>query len=155
MFNSCDPMDCSPPSSSVHGILQARIMEWVAISFSRGSSWPRSRTQVSCIAGRFFTNWAMREAPHTVWFQLKFWKMNHNNRDRMNIAWKWGRLEGVGGRDWKKPQGKLWSWLNVYNIFVAVIVSQVYTHIASYQSKMCRFLHVSYIPQKIFKKKKL
>ena len=48
----CDPMDCSPPGSSVHGILQARILEWVAISFSRGSSQPRDRTWVSCIAGR-------------------------------------------------------------------------------------------------------
>ena len=44
----CDPMDCSLPGSSVHGIFQARIMEWVAISFSRGSSQPRDRTQVSC-----------------------------------------------------------------------------------------------------------
>ena len=51
----CDPMDCSLPSSSVHGILQARILEWVASPFSRGSSWPRDRTHVSCIAGRFFT----------------------------------------------------------------------------------------------------
>ena len=50
----CDPMDCSPPGSSVHGILQARILEWVAISFSRGSSQPRDQTQVSCIAGRHF-----------------------------------------------------------------------------------------------------
>ena len=46
----CDPMDCSPPGSSVHGILQARILEWVAIPFSRGSSTPRDQTQVSCIA---------------------------------------------------------------------------------------------------------
>jgi len=46
------PMDCSPPGSSVNGILQARILEWVATSFSRGSSQPRNRTQVSCIAGR-------------------------------------------------------------------------------------------------------
>ena len=51
----CDPMDCSPPGSSVHGISQARILEWVAISFSRGSSQPRDRTSVSCIAGGFFT----------------------------------------------------------------------------------------------------
>ena len=50
----CDPMDCSPPSS-VHRIAQARILEWVAISFSRGSSPPRDQTWVSCIAGRFFT----------------------------------------------------------------------------------------------------
>ena len=52
LFNS---MDCSPPGSSVHGILQARILEWVAIPFSRGSSGPIDETQVSCIAGRFFT----------------------------------------------------------------------------------------------------
>ena len=49
-----DPMDWSPPSSSVHGILQARILEWAAISFSRGSSRPRDQTQVSRIAGRCF-----------------------------------------------------------------------------------------------------
>ena len=52
----CDPMDCSPPGSSVHGIFQARVLEWVAISFSRGSSQPRDRTPVSRIAGRFFTS---------------------------------------------------------------------------------------------------
>ena len=48
-------MDCSLPGSSVHGILQARILEWVVIPFSKGSSWPRDWTQVSYIAGRFFT----------------------------------------------------------------------------------------------------
>ena len=58
----CHPVDCSPPGSSVHGILQARILEWVAISFSRGSSQPRDQTQVSCIAGRHFNLWATREA---------------------------------------------------------------------------------------------
>ena len=51
----CDPMHCSPPGSSVHGIPQARILEWVAISFSRGSPQPRDQTHQSCIAGRFFT----------------------------------------------------------------------------------------------------
>ena len=55
-------MDCSLPGSSVHEILQARILEWIAISFSRGSSWPRNRTRGSCIAGRFFTNWAAAAA---------------------------------------------------------------------------------------------
>ena len=50
----CDPIDCSPPGSSNHGILQARILEWVAISFSRGSSRPRDSTHVSHIAGRCF-----------------------------------------------------------------------------------------------------
>ena len=51
----CDPTDCSLPGSSVHEILQAGILGWVAIPFSRGSSQPRDRTRVSCIAGRFFT----------------------------------------------------------------------------------------------------
>ena len=58
----CDPMDCGPPGSSVHGILQARILEWVAIPFPRASSRPRDWTCVSCIAGRFSTIWATREA---------------------------------------------------------------------------------------------
>ena len=51
----CNPMDCSPPGSSVHGILQARILEWVATSYSRESSQPREWTCISCLAGRFFT----------------------------------------------------------------------------------------------------
>ena len=58
----CDHMNCSTPSSSVHGISQARILEWVAIFFSRGSSQPRDQTQVSLIAGGFFTNCTTREA---------------------------------------------------------------------------------------------
>ena len=56
-------MDCSPPGSSVHGILQARLLEWVAISSSRGSSQPRDQTQASQIAGGFFTVWDTKEAP--------------------------------------------------------------------------------------------
>ena len=58
-------MKCSPPSSSVHGILQAKILEWVSVSFSRGSSWPRDRIWVSCLAGRFLTIWVTREAPRS------------------------------------------------------------------------------------------
>ena len=57
----CDPMDYT-----VHGILQARILEWVALPFSRGSSWSRNRTGVSCTIGRFLTNWAIREALYFV-----------------------------------------------------------------------------------------
>ena len=53
-------MDCSLSGSSVHGIFQARLLEWIAISFSRGSSRPRNWTQVSQIAGRRFTDWATR-----------------------------------------------------------------------------------------------
>ena len=68
LFN---PMDCSPPGSSVHGTLQARILEWVAIPFCRGSSQPRDQTQVSCIAGGFFTIWATKEAPVRGWGPIK------------------------------------------------------------------------------------
>ena len=59
------PMDCSPLGCSVHRILQARILEWVAVPSSTGSSWPRDQTHISaifCIAGRFFTHWAPWEA---------------------------------------------------------------------------------------------
>ena len=65
-----DPMDCSPPGSSVHGILQARTLAWVAISFSRGSSQPRDRTHVSwssCTVGRFFTTEPL-EKPNIFFF---------------------------------------------------------------------------------------
>ena len=58
----CDPMDCRLPGSSIHGIFQARVLEWGAISFSRGSFQPRDRTQVSRITGRCFTIWGTREA---------------------------------------------------------------------------------------------
>ena len=56
----CNPMDCSPPGSSDHGIFQARILEWVAMPTSRGSCRPRDQTWVSCTAGRFFTIWATK-----------------------------------------------------------------------------------------------
>ena len=59
----CHSVDCSPPDSSVHGILQARILEWVVILFSIVSSWARDQTWVSCTVDRFFTIWATREVP--------------------------------------------------------------------------------------------
>ena len=68
--DSCNRIDCSLPGSAVRGILQARILEWVAISCSRGSSQPRNRTQVSCTADRFFTNWVMREPYPRAWSHL-------------------------------------------------------------------------------------
>ena len=58
----CDPMDCSPPASSVHGILQARILVWVATSFYRGPSWPRDKTHVSYIGRWILYGWATRKA---------------------------------------------------------------------------------------------
>ena len=93
----CDPMDCSPPGSSVHGISQTRILECAAMPSSRGSSWSRDQTQVSCTAGRFFIVWVTREAPicrilnfkralsalkiGCVWHALCFWATteDHNS----------------------------------------------------------------------------
>ena len=69
----CDSVDCSPPGSSVYGILQSGILEWVAISFSGGSSPPRDQICISCIAGGFFTVWATREVgcnPIGLWLYI-------------------------------------------------------------------------------------
>ena len=62
-----DSMDCNPQSSSVHGISQARILEWVAISFSRGSSWTRDQTHISCIGRWILYHWATREALMSIY----------------------------------------------------------------------------------------
>ena len=67
----CDPTDCSLPGSSVHGIFQAIVLEWVAISFSRGSSQPRDWTWVSRIVDRCFTIWATREVLSIKKMQIK------------------------------------------------------------------------------------
>ena len=75
-----DTTDCSLPGSSVHGTFQARILQWIAISFSRGSSWPRNRTGISCIASGFLTNWAIREAPNST--QMDF--IVNNMKQEMN-----------------------------------------------------------------------
>ena len=69
----CDPVDCSLPAFSVHGILQARILEWVAIPFPRGSSRSRDWTWVSCIAGRFFTTWATQGNRWSLFQFCKSW----------------------------------------------------------------------------------
>ena len=70
----CDPMDDSLPGSVVHGIFQARILEWAVIPFSRGSSQPRDGTHISCIAGRFFTDEPAGK-PIPRWEALKFKKV--------------------------------------------------------------------------------
>ena len=82
LFN---PMDCSLPGSSIHGILQARILEWVAISFSRISSWPRDWTWVLRIVGRRFTIWATREVPFSssVMSNSSAWKVLITGDDQL------------------------------------------------------------------------
>ena len=85
-----DPMDCYLPGTSVSGALQARILEWVALPFSKGSSRSRDQTQVSCIAGRCFTVWATREA-HLVTKQQQFWCIT----DVFNSRWQHAKEEKV------------------------------------------------------------
>ena len=85
----CDPMDCSLPGSSIHGILQARILEWVAISFSSGSSWPRDRTQVSRIAGRCFNLWATMAQMvkhHPAMQEIQVWSLGRE--DPLRRKWQ-------------------------------------------------------------------
>ena len=85
----CDPMDCSLPGSSVHGILQARILEWVAISFSRGSSRPRDWTQVSRIAGRLFNLWAKLLACYRRIFYYFQWITSLKRKNRWGPRGLW------------------------------------------------------------------
>ena len=96
----CDPMHCNPPEYSVHGILQARILGWVAISFSRGSSQPTHRTWVSCIGRWILYHWATREVR---WKKLngpvKWQVLNRNSWDRgLSLSWMWF---------WVSPQPRL------------------------------------------------
>ena len=78
----CNPMDCSLPGFSIHGTFQARVLEWVAISFSRESSPPRDQTQFSCIVGRRFTLWATREVPLKLhWWPISPPSDNHHACD--------------------------------------------------------------------------
>ena len=114
----CNTLDCSPPGSSVHGILQARILEWVAISFSRGSSRPRDWkciSRVSCIAGGFFTCWTIWEAQVLIFLRSQPWRLfnqpltskldkSHNyspcrwhmlRQEKDMIGWTWGKMQNL------------------------------------------------------------
>ena len=77
----CHPMDCSPPGSSVRGILQARILEWVAISFSRGSSQPRDQHQVTCFAGRLSHQGSLKRKAIQKLNKLCFLHYNDSEKD--------------------------------------------------------------------------
>ena len=94
----CNPSHHSPPDFSVHGILQASILQWVAISFFRRSSRPRDRTQASYMAGRFFTVWPTKEAHLDIYWKLKQRKPKQNphimNECVLTMLWlsSWNHL---------------------------------------------------------------
>ena len=100
----------SLPGSSVHGILQTRILEWIAIPFSRGSSRPRDWTQVSFIVGRFFTIWATREAPFNIYSLRNTAVVNY-----YRACW----VEGMGdGSEWwikveRKRMSTMWEIVSI------------------------------------------
>ena len=83
----CNPMDCSPSGSSVDGILQARILEWVAMPSSRGSSQLREPTEAFRIAGRFFTIWATKEDQEKVEVGRGSWSDNAFTQGTLCIKW--------------------------------------------------------------------
>ena len=101
----CNPVDCSLPGSSVHGILQARILQWVAISFSRGSSRLRDQTQVSCIADRFLLSESLtREAPLKPILGLNYassFRKNKSTTSLKELLWELDELIQV--KPWHKP----------------------------------------------------
>ena len=126
----CDSMDCSCPGSSVHGILQAEVLEWVAIPFSRGSSHPRAQTQVSCIVGRFFTFWITKEALFVIYRALlkffqyyKFYGLLFSNLSCIKYYGKiWNKWKG-----WPRVVKKYnWSIMYCFALeeFTIILVSE-------------------------------
>ena len=110
----CNPMDCSQPGSSVHGSSQGGILEWVAIFFFRESSSPRDQTWVSCIAGRFFTNWITR-LPIGIKERVNLKDPHECRTNRswpgIQLAWLVGKnsishsyLVFIIARTWKQPR---------------------------------------------------
>ena len=119
---SLQPHELNLPGSSVHGILQARMLEWVAVPFCRGSSQPRNRAKVSRIAGRFFTIWATRE-PGTreqILYDSTYISRQSKSTGTEIEAWnKRGGYTGRGTRDVSEVLVLLLSWLSGgYRVFL-------------------------------------
>ena len=110
----CDPVDCSLPGSSVHGFFQARVLEWGAVSFSRGSSHPRDWTQVSCIAGRCFNLWATREV-NKIEVDV-FLELSCFLNDPMDV----GNFIS-GSSAFSKSSFNIWKFLNIWKtVFIPI-----------------------------------
>ena len=98
----CDPMDWGLPGSSLQGILQARILEWIAIPFFRGSSQPRDWTLVSHIAGKFFIIWAIREAKDI--YLISLWELRYSHKESYSLLFLVPHTSVVTGKKVK------WFW---------------------------------------------
>ena len=144
----CDPMDCSPPGCSVHGILQARILWWVAISFSRGPSWCRDGTQVSCIARqilyhqvrllivklvlekhlilkfwKWFGNISFSGANTELIFIPKQWKIFLINRTKYSSMSQLRKLIGTFRQEWRKERKDKDRDVHLKNLYFDKILS--------------------------------
>ena len=111
----CDPRDCSPPGSSVHGISQARILEWVTILFSKRSSQPRNQTWVSCIGRCLLYHWATREAPKNTYYIFPLLGIlasaNSCFSFLLDLVWEFQHSEGKNS--WKAIW--IWCWERLIN----------------------------------------
>ena len=147
MSDSCTSMDYSLPGSSVDGIHQARMLEWVAISFSRRSSWPRGWALASCMAGRFFTFWVTREVPHicdkivntTYIYWRRKWQptpvfLPEEPHGQRNLEGPWGHKESDTTYDWttiyiykhsQMSKCKAGAILNMFPRFLMLLLSWI------------------------------
>ena len=107
-----DSVDCSPPGSSVHGISQVRILECIAISFSKGSSWPGDQTRLSCTGRRILYHWATREAPWSLTkrAQLSSLSSPHHMRMPWESSWLQARKRAL-----TRTQPLLTSWSQTFS----------------------------------------
>ena len=112
---SC-PTICDPMHYTVHGILQARILKWVAFPFSRGSSQPTDQTQVSLIAGRFFTSWTIRDAPY-IWWRTPYIYTVKDGEGHGSLACcsLWGHRVG---HDWATEKQQQYIYLYIVQVWL-------------------------------------
>ena len=127
----------SLPGSSVHRILQARVLEWVAISISKGSSWPRDWTWVSRIAGRCFTVWATREAPYIRKENLKSLEKHLPNTYSSH---KPGKDPGDGEHFVRHFYGAAVLWEDAWSFFLA---GSLIPELTTSESRSFQFLNIN------------
>ena len=124
----CNPTDCRKPGSSVHGIFQAKVLEWITIPFSRGTSWPRDQTWVYCIAGRFFTIWVtgktyLGNRHGLIWC----WISCLGNRSR-SFCYLWGCTKILPFTLFVDYESCLISWVFLPTVVNTLVIWTKFTH---------------------------
>ena len=139
MFDSFVPMNCSPPASSVCGISQARILEWISISFSRGSSWPRDQTCISCLADRFFTSEPPGKPLNNKWNLTVFEAKLHGMMQILNNSSMEVGIQSIRGFGRKKFQ-KRKSYTSISQLSINLEISK-YKAIRASEDEMAGWHH--------------